>query len=337
MDNQEPAESISALENLKQIFYLSSEYVVILNQDSEIIWSNKAVETKHPQLNGVSGLDLLKENGATDIQWPPITDRPIRRKINQELMEYIVTTIDDQHWLIIIRDLDRLKTELEKKIQDSLNAFAHDILRTPLNSIIGFTDLALENPHNEDLPLYLNKVFESANKMLKNIDSFLNITSLAEGMTKIKKEKFDIFTFTNKNRENVEMSFKKEEIKLIRKIQGENINFEISADKEKVNIAISNLLNNAAEAIIAANAPLDKRKIIMTFARTETGMIKIIISNYTNISHEDAKKIFTERFSTKFGGGFGTGAVKAIIEAHNGQVSAKLAENEMEITIVLPV
>lgn len=102
-----------------------------------------------------------------------------------------------EHTLRIQKELaDRLNMEMElekeKHANEIKSAFlfniSHDI-RTPMNAIKGFTDLALRHIHEpERLQGYLEKVTESNEHLLSLIDDLLEMSSIDYGKLELKEE-----------------------------------------------------------------------------------------------------------------------------------------------------
>ncbi len=80
---------------------------------------------------------------------------------------------------------------------DFLSHMSHDI-RTPINGIMGMTDIALKNIGNQD-KVYdcLNKISGSSQHLLGLINDVLDMSRIESGKTKVNHESFDIRTCIN--------------------------------------------------------------------------------------------------------------------------------------------
>jgi len=92
----------------------------------------------------------------------------------------------------------RMEMELEKERQASeikaafLFNISHDIL-TPLNAIMGFTDLARRHLNEPELLRnYLAKVDESSKQMLKLVNDLLDMSKITYGRTQLRNEICDL-------------------------------------------------------------------------------------------------------------------------------------------------
>ncbi|MFG6377828.1 MAG: response regulator [Lachnospiraceae bacterium] len=77
---------------------------------------------------------------------------------------------------------------------DFLSHMSHDI-RTPINGIMGMTDIALKNIGNQEKILdCLNKISSSSQHLLGLINDVLDMSRIESGKTKVNHESFDIRT-----------------------------------------------------------------------------------------------------------------------------------------------
>ncbi len=77
---------------------------------------------------------------------------------------------------------------------DFLSHMSHDI-RTPINGIMGMTDIAFKNIGNQEKILdCLNKINSSSQHLLGLINDVLDMSRIESGKTKVKQESFDIRT-----------------------------------------------------------------------------------------------------------------------------------------------
>lgn len=77
-----------------------------------------------------------------------------------------------------------------------LNNMSHDI-RTPMNAIIGFTDIALKNQPEPEVKSCLEKVRQSSDYLLSLINDVLDISRIESGNIKYQPEAVDITAVTD--------------------------------------------------------------------------------------------------------------------------------------------
>jgi len=107
----------------------------------------------------------------------------------------------------------------------------------------------------------------------------------------------------------------------------------VMADREQLRRAITNILNNAVEAVMG------KGKVFIKVSKKEDKAMVSILDNGPGIKPEYRHKIFEPYFSTKpQGGGLGLAIAHSIVKEHQGDIvlnSGILGGTEM--TIVLPL
>lgn len=308
---------------LKKTFKNSAEGVLIINKYGFIVWANKSVKDK----NNVEGKKIAEIIGSHT--WPPKINQPIRRQVNNILVEYIVTPLSGAY-LVTIRELngaDGIVSEMEKKNVRQTGQVIHD-LKVPLNAVLGFTGLSIESLEKgeyQEVKEYLQHIARAGDTILKDIESYLAFARLQNGVGEIKKEKINLEKMAEDAKKIIETGFRRHNI--IVDIYSNNTIIE--GDYSLIKNAIINALKNAAE-----ETPNDGHidlKIIET-----KYLVNIIIINSGHIPEENLKKIFRSTFSTKNGNGMGTQMIRMVAEAHNGNATIKNIEETVVLTITIP-
>jgi len=321
------------MEKLKQMFQLSAEAVLILDEKGDIIWHNDSLEKMFNtspilQLNAPK---LVAQENIGEVKWPPDTARVIKRMILGQLISYIITPIPET---------DNYFVSLRQCENEDLRQINHDV-KSRLNSILGFTDIVRDNlinniyePINIDL---LESSLRSGYQLSSQLNRFLAVSRLSEGIDIPQKEKINIMSFLKEIKSAFDAEFSKHNLALLREPLDKNLALEINADKALLLIAIENSLRNAAEEIIDKNfQDATKRQVIIAFGRYSSGTI-LQISNYCELSENDFQKIFKQKFSTKHNGnGLGTNAMRIIVEAHGGTITTTLENSVITIRFQIP-
>ena len=254
---------------------------------------------------------------------------------------------DKEHRNLIvgIRDItasEPVRFENEKMIKNALEAasaankakstflfnMSHDI-RTPMNSIFGFTDLAEKNiDDKENLKRYLHNVRVSGNQLLEIIDNVLEMARIENGVVNVDLTPIDF----EETREGLNILF----LDLAKK---KNITVEtiplvkhryVYMDKVKVGQVALNIITNAIKytpngghvEIKTEEFPCDKpgyAQFVTTVTDTGIGMAEDFIPHIFDI--------FTrERTSTESkvqGTGLGMGIVKKLVDLMGGTIDIK--------------
>jgi signal transduction histidine kinase len=215
---------------------------------------------------------------------------------------------------------EKLK-ESEKLKDDFVNIAAHE-LRTPIQPILGLTQILRSRIKDSEQRQLLDTILRNAQRLQRLTQDILDVSRIESKSLELDKELFNLNEMIsnavadynrvvkeNKGTTNLKLEFTspKEDI-------------FIEADKSRVNQVISNLLSNAIkftrEGTITTAVEPNSNKIVVNVNDTGSG-----------IDSEVLPKLFT-KFSTtatksKTGTGLGLFISKNIIEAHGGRIWGK--------------
>ncbi len=260
--------------------------------------------------------------------------------------------------IFAFQDADaRKEKELEEKevLRESLTAMrsatqtknrffsnmSHD-MRTPLNAIINFSNMAISQPDNKERVMdYLRKINISSSQLLELINNILEVSRIEENMPLITKNQFNIA----KSLEDTLMVFKEQAF-----IQQKNFEIEcnikhdyVLSDWGKIRQIINNIISNALKYTRkGGNVRVEINEIEGKFVSKYTFRI---VDDGIGMSKEFLKKIYVpfER-ETRFhseemnGTGLGMVIVQNNVQTLNGQIEINSEPGKgSEIYIVLPL
>ena len=226
------------------------------------------------------------------------------------------------------REASRLKSEF-------VTTAAHEF-QTPLASILGFSELILENQDalSEDLPDFLHLIFNKATFLSHLVDEMLNLSRIESGRgIALRKGDCDVNKELTKMVENFRRLYPDYSFEL--SIPAETI--ILVADKERMGQVIDNLLQNSVkysdpEGTISLSAQSSETHCNITVADHGIGMTA------EQIDHA-ADKFYRGDTSDTAPGGTGLGLYisKSIIEAHGGALDIESVVGEgTRITFRIP-
>ena len=231
-----------------------------------------------------------------------------------------------------IRDQENLRAESEKERMrgNLLRAISHD-LRTPLTVILGHLQLLQKENLESSQAQRVKVIFSKAEKMKELVETFYDLSILAEQQTVPEKEKFNISNMLiNLITENA-VALEKENI--LPEINLPDYSIYVYSDKNMVERILQNLLTNAIKYSVGT--------IKITLMEKENNNIIFTIENPMSDSSEiDCNRLF-DRFYTgdksRHNGstGLGLAVVKTLVAILGGNIVAKVHANSLIITLEL--
>jgi two-component system, OmpR family, sensor histidine kinase VicK len=227
---------------------------------------------------------------------------------------------------IKLYDQLKLRDNIQKEF---INIASHEI-KTPIQAILGYTDLLEEHP--EKSKEITQAIKRNTDRLYALTEDILDVTRIESQLSKLKKEKFDI----NKKILNVIKDIEKQisdsnKLKILFTEPSEAI--FVDADKVRIYQVIANLLNNAIkftkEGSISVSAKVTQKKDWNKEEERDRGSStrQVIVSvkdTGCGIDPEILPRLFT-KFATKSDKGIGLGLFisKSIVEGHDGIIWAE--------------
>ncbi|MFL6456583.1 MAG: ATP-binding protein [Nitrososphaeraceae archaeon] len=221
----------------------------------------------------------------------------------------------------------------DKMQKEFINIAAHE-LRTPIQPIIGLSEVVLANTKDTEQARLLEVINRNAKRLHRLTEDILDVTKIETQSLNLNKEQFNLNEVitnaiedltTKKVFSSSSMKAKNPTIKLLNNQPAQDVS--IYADKVRISQVVSNLLDNTVKFTKAA-----KGNITIMINKEGEGqnnnnqqVIVSIKDTGTGIDPEILPKLFT-KFATKSqtgGTGLGLFICKGIIEAHGGRIWAE--------------
>lgn len=226
---------------------------------------------------------------------------------------------------LIEKSIERLKTH-DRMQREFIDIIAHE-LRTPLQSILGLTEILKSRTKEKEIKDILVTINENGARLHRFVENVLTATKLEGYFSKIPRETFDLSSllkeivdlykerFDNMKRSNVPNS---------KQIHFECKGFEkvcmVSAHKLHISMVVTNILENAISFI-----PLKQKGLItITVSQSGKDVIVHIKDNGEGIHPEILHRLFTKFASKSFyGSGLGLYNCRKIMHMYHGGIWAK--------------
>ncbi len=247
-------------------------------------------------------------------------------RINKELEERIAERIKYEAQLLRSeKELKLAKEAAEKSDRlksEFLAQMSHEI-RTPINSILSFSNILkdeLKDKVDDTLKEGFSIIESGGRRLIKTIDSILNMSQLHTGNLELNKKKIDLCEIINELYYELKGLAENKHIKLI--INCESDNCIVTADQYTITQLIANLIDNAIKYTNSGRVEvtiktLSKGKGIIEIKDTGIGM-----------SEEFQEQLFRpfmqeeQGYGRKFEGtGLGLSLVEKYAELNNAKIS----------------
>lgn len=267
--------------------------------------------------NKVEVLEFYKAGG-NDYLSKPLIKEELYVKVNQLLENRIKSEI-----------LHKQVEELEKlsRVKDQFLAVCSHDLRTPLNTIMGLSNLIIEDEEvDEDVGEYVKQIDSSAKDLLEMVNELLDFSEIQIRTKEITLTKLDLSELlrTCVRKMNV---INTKQLAINHLSLGES--FYINGNRNMLTRAINNVLNNAYKF-----TPDNGMINIQLWAEEENVYISIKDSGI-GIPKESQDKLFDEMSGIGRVGlhgeksiGLGMSIVKKIIDQHSGTIEVNSEENK---------
>jgi len=212
---------------------------------------------------------------------------------------------------------DRLKI-LHKMQQDFINVAAHE-LRTPIQPILGVSQLLRQKLNEPEYNEYLDVLTRNAGRLQRLAEDILDVQKIESQILQLNKESFDLDDLISSIVKDYKNQLQKEHKDHVELMHQSSIASPtvIYADKIRLTQVISNLIDNAIK--------FTKKGTIRITEEVEDGMALVSIADTgQGIDPEIMPRLFDKFASRSFQGtGIGLFISKGIIEAHGGKIWAE--------------
>jgi len=311
-------------------------------------------------LPGMSGIDLLKRLKSNP-SWRSIpviiasargSAEDVREGLAEGAGDYIRKPFSSIEFLARVNSMLRQK-KLRDKLESSnselmrlcqmkdefLSMVSHDI-RTPLNSIVGFSDFLLEakmGDLNEKQARMVDVIRKSAKAQLSLVENLLEVARLNSGRVVLRLRPADLAGIAQECCDGIRPSAEKKNIDFVFSARDGMV--PVMADDQRIGQVANNLISNALKF-----TPRGGRVEVDVF-RAPKGGVLCVRDTGPGIPEEERHKLFSRFEQTRIkstsgesGFGLGLAIVKNIVEMHNGRVwvESKIGEGA-EFFVQLPL
>jgi signal transduction histidine kinase len=241
------------------------------------------------------------------------------------------------HYNIKLRESNEMLSQQYEKVKESekmksefINIAAHE-LRTPIQPILGLTDIIYSKIEDKEQHELLDIIMRNANRLKRLSDNLLDVTKIESQSLMLKKEKLNLNVLISEVlKEYVNKKLKQQQMIKIGYDFRYAADIIVEADRDRLAQVIRNLIDNALKFTTIYNNQtifviVDKKK---EEEEKEQAIVSVKDTG-EGIPKEILPKLFT-KFTTSdsnTGTGLGLYICKNIVEAHDGKIWAENNSN----------
>lgn len=250
--------------------------------------------------------------------------------------------------------LEELNEELRLRDiaqREFINTAAHE-LRTPIQPILGLSEIVLKSNKDQDLNEYLVIIARNAERLHRLTNNILDVTKIEGKILRLDKELVNLDMLISSLVTEYQTALERKRIGKVGKYDKDSNNEDdynkharglfchilynlpsesgpliIEVDKDRIIQVLSNLLNNALNSshqrMIRDNIAVLPIEVSMKRDNTSEEIVIMVNDKGMGIDKSIIEKMFTKFVTTSDGGtGLGLYVSKSLIEAHGGRIWA---------------
>ena len=334
---------------MQRLVCANPDGILVVNLDGVVIFNNSKscalFNKRADELKGhLFGFPVVAES-ASDIM--TITGRTIEMRSTD--IEWngqpaiIITLRDVTDRVAIVKELEKAKAELEMatRVRDEILMNMNHEVRTPLNSIIGFSDILLTSKgslSDEDMVrTYLESIRESGWTLLDMLTDIMDMANVKTNNYDLTESIFDLEAAIHTVTRIVHSQLTRSQLSL--EVVVPETPIQIQADFKRFKQMLAHLLSNA----IKFNVPGGSVQVCARYGPRGELLVSVIDTGI-GIDIEDTQRIgvpfnrVEAALTAKTNGpGLGLSLTKGLIERHGGYMSIESAVGKgTAVTLTFP-
>ena len=255
-------------------------------------------------------------------------------KTESDFCPYVVmiNNISDQYSLEKMASKAAEEAESASKVKSEFVANVTHELRTPVNGILGNTNILLEKENDPETDRILNIIKQSCDAMNNLINSILDFSKLESGKFTLENRRFEFRTMIDYIKSTHMPKISEKGLQFFVTISPEVPKF-IVGDELRIGQVLNNLLSNACKFTHIGKISLEVLKTAQQKNRVE--LFFMVVDTGIGIDKSENDKLFKSfsqvdaSISRKYGGtGLGLNISKQLVELMGGNISCESEKNK---------
>lgn len=302
------------------VIFSSNKCILTANKSSKIIFGNDIAE-------GKSYIEFCRNHQYITIVEQAFSGKASTAKYMFENKCYTLTATPvptEGDFAVVLFGSDITQNEQNEQVRRNFSANVSHELKTPLTSIIGFSDIMLNGiAKQEDFNNFIKKINSEANRLLILIEDIIRISNLEDDTIKREFTPVNLHNIATSVITQLEFKANQRNIKIALEPDCDDSNlYSVNGVEHSLNELIFNLCDNA----VSYNK--DDGDVLIELSHSAEQVVLSVTDTGIGIPSEEKEHIF-ERFyrvdkshSKNTGGtGLGLSIVKHIILLHNATIN----------------
>lgn len=243
----------------------------------------------------------------------------------------IVRDITERKQAEQLRKAKEIAEQSTKMKEQFLANISHE-MRTPMNAILGMSNLMLQTPLDKEQDSYMNSVKQSSKNLLGIINDILEVSSIENGKIDFESKPFNLHIVVQELIKMFSYKAKQQGLQLYLDID-ENIEKHFTGDRLRLNQVLMNLIGNAIKFTEKGFVKISVQKLgenntntKIQFQVEDTGIgipeskLEAVFDTFVRIKHK-TNKLYQ-------GTGLGLAISKQLIELQGGSIYATSQEGK---------
>jgi len=326
--------------------------ILVVDADGHDVLMNPAQRRTHflglpPGLSDGAERDLLmfEADGTTPV---PVTDRPVRRALRGESFQgrLIALGVDGSQQHLSVSAAPMLTTEgrfdgtvvIFQNVTDLLGAirareqFVAEVtheFRTPLTSIIGYLDLALDSHPDPTLERYLSTSIRNAERLLTLVTNLLDASA---STSTVSRQSVDLARLVQHSVESVRVRADRGNVRLEERLPER---LDAMADAVKMGQVVDNLLSNAVKyspsggTVTLSLGIVEPEPGVEAAGGAAAEWVELTVADTgIGMSEQERSELFTNFYRAEHvrkaaipGTGLGLAISRSFVRAHGGEIT----------------